>query len=150
METTIYEDTGAEPSSAYAEPSTYSVTCDNTASTAGNTLEDVGWSRTLQSASFPDANSSLFDAPVFDTDSTIAYPLDSTLHAPVYSTSTVEPAANGYAPFTPCYTEGHPTPQQQTSPYVNTSFSYGQSGPPTGNGDWNCWGDFELGNQGYE
>ncbi|KAK1236200.1 hypothetical protein PQX77_000555 [Marasmius sp. AFHP31] len=149
MEKTIYEDAGVEPSSAYAEPSTYSVSCNATASTTGNALEKVGWSRTLQSASFPDANTSLCEAPVFDTDSTTTYPPDSTVHMPVYSTSTVKPAANGYALFTPCYTKGHSAPQQHISPYVPASFSRGQSGPLVGDGNWNCWGDFDFEKEEY-
>ncbi|KAK1224350.1 hypothetical protein PQX77_012734 [Marasmius sp. AFHP31] len=146
MEKTIYEDAGVEPSSAYAGPSIYSVGCNDTAST---TLEKVGWSRTLQSASFPDANTSLSEAPVFDTDSTTTYPLGSTGHMPVYSTSTVKPAANGYALFTPCYTKGHSAPQQHILPYVPASFSHGQSGPLVGDGNWNCWGDFDFEKEEY-
>ncbi|KAL0056668.1 hypothetical protein AAF712_016726 [Marasmius tenuissimus] len=67
METTTHEDTRAEPNSAYADPSIYSVARNDTASTTGNTIEDFGWLRTLQSASFA-ADSSLYGTPILDMD----------------------------------------------------------------------------------
>ncbi|KAJ8088733.1 hypothetical protein PM082_013976 [Marasmius tenuissimus] len=149
METTTYEDTGAEFNSAYAEPSIYSVARNDTVSTAGNTLEHVEWSRTLQSTSFT-ADSRLYNPPVFGLDSTVIQPLDSTVHAPVYPISTVGPA-DAYVSFSSYHTEESFALQRQSSPYVPiTSFSHGQSGSPAGDADWNCWGDFDLGSQGYE
>ncbi|KAL0065714.1 hypothetical protein AAF712_007355 [Marasmius tenuissimus] len=215
VEAISYEHVRAESGSAYANQSTYSVGASNPTSTAGNILEDVRWSRMLQSMSFTDANSSLYGPPAFDTDSMVSYPLFSTVqapacststvgpvngdapfipyhteghlvprqeswahvpadssgssygqsdtdsmvsyplvstvHAPSYSTSTVGPA-NGDAPFIPYHTEGHLVPRQESwahVPAASSGPSYGQSGPPVGNGGWNSWGD-DAGDQRYE
>ncbi|KAJ8088730.1 hypothetical protein PM082_013973 [Marasmius tenuissimus] len=151
MKTTTYKpDAAAETRSAYADPSIYSVVCNDATSTAGNT-EGGRWSRTLSLPSFT-ANSRLYDPPVFDTDLTVSYPLGSTIHTPVYSTSTVGPA-NGYASFTSCDPEGHSAPQQQPSPHPPpTAFSYEQPGlpRPAKIEDWHDWSNFDFGNQGYE